>query len=97
MTELIHITDATPLEDRWLRVRFSDGVVKDVDLGPIFAQGGVFAPIRDDRAVFEQVRVDSDTQTVTWPGDVDLDPAVLYGLHEPASGVRFTRRVVQPA
>jgi len=31
------------------------------------------------------VRVDADTQTATWPGDVDLDPAVLYGLYEPAS------------
>jgi Protein of unknown function (DUF2442) len=97
VTDLIHIVDAKPLEGRWLRLRFSDGVVKDVDLAPLLGAGGVFAPLRDDKAVFEQVRVDPETRTVAWPGDVDLDAAVLYGLSEPASGVVLSRRVVQPA
>jgi hypothetical protein len=97
VTELIHIVVAKPLEGRWLRLRFSDGVVKDVDLAPLVEAGGVFAPLRDDRAVFEQVRVDPETRTMAWPGDVDLDAAVLYGFHEPASGAALTRRVVQPA
>jgi hypothetical protein len=33
MDELIDITDVRPLEDRWVRLWFSDGSVKDVDLG----------------------------------------------------------------
>jgi formylmethanofuran dehydrogenase subunit E-like metal-binding protein len=28
--------------------------------------------------VFEQVKVDEQTGTITWPGDVDLDPDVIY-------------------
>jgi hypothetical protein len=28
--------------------------------------------------LFEQVKVDEQTGTVTWPGDVDLDPDVIY-------------------
>jgi hypothetical protein len=29
------------------------------------------------------------------PGEVDLDPDVLDGRHEPASGVRIRRRMVR--
>jgi hypothetical protein len=29
------------------------------------------------------------------PGEVDLDPDVLDGRHEPASGVRIERRMVR--
>jgi hypothetical protein len=39
--------------------------------------------------IFEQVRVNPETQTVEWPGEVDLDPDVLDGRHEPASEVRI--------
>jgi hypothetical protein len=28
--------------------------------------------------MFEQVAVDEQTGTITWPGDVDLDPDVIY-------------------
>ena len=29
------------------------------------------------------------------PGDIDLDPVVLYGKFEPPSGIRLERRTVQ--
>jgi hypothetical protein len=45
--------------------------------------------------MFEQVRVNPATQTIEWPGEVDLDPGVLYGNFEPASGVHITRRTVR--
>ena len=57
MTDLIKINHVEPLEDYWVRIEFSDGAVKDVDLGELLARGGVFAEIRDDRRAFEQVRV----------------------------------------
>lgn len=92
---MISITDVEPLEGYWLRLSFSDGSVKDVDLGELLSRGGVFAAIRDDRELFEQVRVKSDSRTIEWPGELDLDPDVLYGSHEPASGIRITRQVVR--
>lgn len=55
----------------------------------------MFTPIREHREVFEQVRVNSETQTVEWPGEVDLDPEVLYGRFEPASGARIERRTIR--
>lgn len=88
MTDLIKITRVQPLQGHWLRLWFSDGAVKAVDLGSLLARGGVFAAIRDDRAAFEAVRVNPESQTIEWPGDIDLDPDVLYGSEEPASGAR---------
>jgi hypothetical protein len=92
---LIKIRDVQPLEGYWLRLSFSDGAVKDVDVGGLVESGGVFAPIRSSRDLFEQVRVNPETQTVEWPGEVDLDPEVLYGRYEPASGIRIDRRTVR--
>lgn len=98
MTDLIKITSVEPLEGHWLRLWFSDGAVKDVDLTELFARGGVFARIRDDRTRFEQVRVNPESRTIEWPGEVDLDPEVLYGRHDPASGGVITRRTItEPA
>lgn len=93
----LEITDVRPLAEHWLRLWFSDGAIVDVDAGPLIANGAVFRPIRTDRATFERVAVDSGTGTIAWPGDVDLCPEVLSGRQEPASGVRFGRRVVRPA
>lgn len=95
MTDLIKINHVEPLEDHWVRLEFSDGAVKDVDLGELLARGGVFAEIRDDRQAFEQVRVNAESQTIEWPGGLDLDPEVLYGRHEPATGDRIARRTVK--
>jgi hypothetical protein len=95
VTDLPRITDATPLHDRWIRLRFSDGVMQAVDLAPLFANGQLFAAIRDDDQVFAQVRVNEESGTVEWPGDIDLDPDVLYGTFEPEVGGPLERRVIQ--
>ena len=91
------ITDVQPLTERWVRLIFADGAVHEIDLSGVFQTGGVFAAIRDDRDTFEAVAVDSEFGTITWPGDIDLDPDVLRGDQPPASGAAIPRRVVQPA
>ena len=92
--ELVHITKVKPLEERWVRLWFTDGAIKDVNLAPVL-RSGVLAPIGKDRALFEQVRVNPRSRTIEWPGEIDLDPIVLYGKFEPASGIRLERRTVQ--
>ena len=94
MSGLIRIEQVEPLEGHWLRLTFSDGAVKDVDVSEILGRGGVFAPIRDDHGLFEEVAVNPDTGTVQWPGEVDLDAQVLYGRFE-AQDVHITRRTVR--
>jgi len=95
MKEIIHVTDVAPLEGHWIRVTFSDGAVKEIDLSELLAAGGVFAPIYEQREIFEQVAVNPESGTVEWPGEVDLDPEVLYGRYEPASGHPIERRTLQ--
>lgn len=95
MSEIIFVTDVEPLEAHRIRATFSDGAIKEIDLSELLAAGGVFTPVYERREVFEQVRVNPESQTVEWPGDVDLDPEVLYGRHEPASGHRIERRTLR--
>jgi hypothetical protein len=95
MNELIKVRNVEPLQGHGIRPSFSDGVVKDVDVSGLLDAAGVFAPIRDSRALFEQVRVNPETQTVGWQREIDFDPDVLYGRYEPASGVRLDRRIVR--
>lgn len=73
---MVRIRSATPLDGYRLRLEFTDGTVGDVDLSREL-WGPVFEPLRDP-SVFRQVRVDPRFGTVVWPGDVDLDPDVLY-------------------
>jgi hypothetical protein len=95
MSALLKIDAVEPLAGYWLRLTFSDGAIKDVDVEQILEHGPVFSAIHDDRNVFEQVRVNPETRTIRWPGDVDLDREVLYGRFEPDSGVKIARRTVR--
>jgi hypothetical protein len=95
MTEIVYVTEVEPLEGHRIRATFSDGAIKEIDLGQLLEAGGVFEPIYERREVFEQVHVNPESRTVEWPGGVDLDPEVLYGRHEPASGHRIVRRTLR--
>lgn len=68
---------AVPLEPYVVRVVFSDGEVRDVDIEPLLS-GPIFEPLRDP-AMFAQVAVDESGDTIAWPNGADLDPDVIYG------------------
>ena len=95
MSEMARVTRVEALQPHWLRVWFDDGSIHEVDVGVVLEQGGVFREIYADPAVFARVRVEERFGTVEWPGSVDLDPEVLHGDHEPASGRPYPRRVVR--
>jgi hypothetical protein len=59
-----------------VRIVFADGEVRDVDITPLL-DIPAFSPLRDP-ALFDQVKIDEQTGAITWPGDVDLDPDVIY-------------------
>ena len=65
-----------PRPEHTVRIVFADGEVRDVDITPLL-DTPAFSPLRD-QAIFSQVKVDEETGTITWPGDVDLDPDVIY-------------------
>ncbi len=73
----VRVLEVKPLDGYKLRLRFQDGAEGIVDIAALMPLDGVFAPLRD-RFFFEQVRVDQESGTITWPGNLDLDPYTLY-------------------
>lgn len=84
MSRPARVIDVEPLGGFQLRLTFSDGVVRELDLDRML-KGGVFESLREPTE-FAKVAVDEVAGTVTWPNGIDLDPDVLHGDHEPATG-----------
>jgi hypothetical protein len=72
----IRITEATYLHDFILRLTFSNGVTKDVDLEQEL-YGEIFSPLKE-MALFQSVRVNPDTGTIEWPNGADFAPEFLF-------------------
>jgi hypothetical protein len=80
---MVRVKTVVPLDGFALRVGFTDGTQRVIDVER-FLRGPVFDEIRRDRRLFEAVAVDRELGVVVWPNGADIDPDVLYGLHEPA-------------
>lgn len=79
--EYVNVTSVQVLGHYRLRLGFSDGSTREVDLtGEL--HGPVFEPLSDPD-FFGEVRVDPELGTVVWPNGADLDPLVLHGDFEP--------------
>jgi Protein of unknown function (DUF2442) len=76
---LLRITTAEPLGGHSLRLTFSDGLVREVDLSPLL-HGPLGAPLRDPD-YFRRVRVDKEARTIVWPNGLDPDPDMLHDDH----------------
>jgi Protein of unknown function (DUF2442) len=76
---LLHdIVEARHLGGHRLWLRFDDGLQGEVDLYQVVGDfPGVLSALLDP-AFVAQVRVHPEFGTITWPGDLDLDPVVLY-------------------
>ena len=83
MTTRVRISSVEPLHDFTLRIGFSDGTSRDVDLEPVL-WGPMFEPLRDPEE-FRKVAVDRELRTIVWPNGADLDPDALHGDH--AAGI----------
>lgn len=84
MRALARVVDVETLSGLTLRVGFSDGLERDLDLEPMLSSG-VLEALRDP-AVFAAVAVDRIAGTLVWPDAIDLDPDVLHGDATPATG-----------
>ncbi len=74
----LHVTVVSYLEAYRIRVEFSDGVAKEVDLRAEL-YGEVFEPLKDVE-FFKRVRVNSETNTIEWPNGADFAPEFLYEI-----------------
>jgi hypothetical protein len=82
MQRMVRITAVECLETFWVRLSFTDGTQRDVNLDP-YLRGPIFQPLRDDARQFSAVRVDTRLGTITWPNGADIDPDVLYHNLQP--------------
>jgi hypothetical protein len=73
--EVIDVRAVEPLTGFFVRVTFSDGSQRVINLEP-YLEGPIFAPIRNDPEMFRRVFVDHGA--VAWPNGADIDTDTLY-------------------
>lgn len=83
MRSMIRVKQVVPLDGFVVRLSFTDGTQREIDLEP-FLYGPIFEPMRHDRDEFLKVLVDSRAGTIVWPNGADIDPDVLYLGLQPA-------------
>jgi hypothetical protein len=77
MEELIRIKSVEVLHDFNVRLDFTDGTSKVIDLRP-YLHGHIFELLRNDPAAFRTVHIDEGSGTIVWDNGADIDPDVLY-------------------
>jgi hypothetical protein len=80
---MIRIRDVEPMQGFVVRLEFTDGSQKIIDLEP-YLHGPIFEPLMHDLSLFRSVRVDPDLGTIVWSNGADIDPDVLYKDLRPA-------------
>lgn len=83
MERLVRIRAVTPLTGHVVRLEFSNGSTREIDLDR-FLRGPIFEPMRNELSRFREVSVDSRVGTICWPNGADIDPDVLFLELEPA-------------
>jgi hypothetical protein len=78
-----------------LRVAFDDGTEQVIDFRPVLA-GRLFGPLTD-LALFSQVRIDPEAQTLVWPNGADFDPATLHDWPECVAALSAQARRWEPS
>src|SRR3972149_908749 len=79
----VRIRAVEPLQDFRVRLEFTDGTTKEIDLER-YLHGPIFEPIRNDPKMFRSVKVDPRMGTLVWDNGADIDPDVLYKDLTPA-------------
>jgi len=83
LARLVRIKSVEVLNDFWVRLEFTDGTQRDIDLEP-YLHGPIFEPIRNNPLLFRSVKVDKRMGTIVWDNRADIDPDVLYHGLKPA-------------
>ena len=83
----VRIVQVAWLGEHRLLLEFSDGLIRELKIHR--GLGGVMEAL-DDEHLFSQVSVDLNIGTIVWPGNLDLDPDVLYGASESGSCSVYT-------
>lgn len=73
-----------------LDVRFDDETEQRINFAPVLA-GELYGPLRDV-ALFNQVQIDEEVQTLVWPNGADFDPETLHDWPEQIDNLKVAAR-----
>jgi hypothetical protein len=76
MAQFIRVQSIEPLDPPMMRVHFTNGEQRDLNLAAYIASGDIFEQVRNDALFFRSAQVEGGT--ITWPNGADIDPDVLY-------------------
>jgi hypothetical protein len=80
---LVRVQSVKVQEGFCVRLGFTDGTQKEIDLEP-YLHGPIFELIKNDPRVFRSIHVDERMGTIVWDNGADIDPDVLYYGLKPA-------------
>jgi hypothetical protein len=81
MMQLVRVQRAELHENFVVDLHFTDGTRREINLEP-YLHGPIFEEIRNEPALFREMRVEDGT--ITWPNGADIDPDGLYYGFPPA-------------
>ena len=81
---MVRVQKVTPLDGFMLRLEFTDGSERTLDMEP-YLKGPIFEPLKRDLALFRSVRVDEELGTIVWPNGADVCPDVLVHGRTPVA------------
>ena len=73
--DLYTVTEFEIMDAYTLRVRFNDDTEQVIDFTPVLF-GEMYTPLRN-LDLFNQVRLDPESETLVWPNGADFDPETL--------------------
>ncbi|MBS1659193.1 MAG: DUF2442 domain-containing protein [Bacteroidetes bacterium] len=77
MNHPIHkITACKKVAPFTLELTFDDNKMQVINFEPVLC-GELYGPLRDEN-LFDQVRIDSEVQTIFWPNGADFEPSLLH-------------------
>ncbi len=83
---LPRLTSVTPTERTYvLRVRWASGEESDVDVSEPIHTYRVFAPLRDNPDLFNQVRVVEHGIGIQWTDEIDVSAVTLWRRRQKAA------------
>ena len=78
-----HVTGVRVLGRYVVELEFEGDERRIVDLEPLL-EGPAFEELLADYELFQQVEVDPEIATITWPNGADLSPRTLYARSRPS-------------
>jgi hypothetical protein len=73
---MLHVEQVKYIRDYTIWVAFNNGIVGQVNLEP-HLNGDIFLPLKKNKALFSQLYIDPELETIAWSNGADIAPEFL--------------------